>query len=61
MNTCGAGAVRHDVLPIRDLHLRVGGGAKHARARALGRDLEARDGLLLLPELRTWEIVTLGL
>ena len=50
--------MRHDILSIRDLRLRVGGGAKQARARALGRDLEVRDGLLVVPELRTWEIVT---
>lgn len=61
VNTCGAGAVRHDVLPVRDLRLRVAGGAKQARARALGRDLEVRNGLLLVPELRTWEIVTVEL
>ena len=59
MNACGAGTVRHDVLPVRDLQLHLGGGAGRARARALGQDLQVRDGRVTLPLLRTWEIVVL--
>jgi len=59
VNACGAGTVRHDVLPIRDLRIHVGDGIRRASARALGRDLEVRGGVVTLPELRTWEILVL--
>jgi len=58
VNACGAGAVRHDVLPVRDLRLLVPGGARRVRALTADVDLEVIDGAVLVPEIRTWEIIT---
>ena len=61
VNTCGAGTVRHDLVPVHDVKLRLPEGTRRARALALEKNLvlhEAPGGpVVLLPELRTWEIV----
>jgi hypothetical protein len=57
VNTCGAGTVRHDLVPVRNVRLRVPEGTRRAHALALGAELAMAEGMATLPVLLTWEIV----
>jgi hypothetical protein len=59
VNACGAGTVRHEVVALHDLRLRVPTATRRARALALGQDLPVADGRVTVPVLHTWEIVAL--
>jgi hypothetical protein len=57
VNACGAGTVRHDLVPVHDLRLRLPAGTRRAHALALGQELPLHEGTVTLPTLHTWEIV----
>jgi hypothetical protein len=57
VNTCGAGTVRHDAVPVHDIRLLVPPGTRRARALALRQDLPVSGGAVTLPVLNTWEII----
>jgi hypothetical protein len=57
VNAVGAGTVRHDVVPVRDVRVRLPEGTRRARALACAADLAIQDGIALLPVLHTWEII----
>jgi len=60
VNACGAGTVRHNVLPIHDLRLRVPAAATSVRALSLAQDLPIAGGAVTLPRLDTWEIISIA-
>lgn len=57
VNAVGAGTVRHDMVPIRNVRLRLPEGTRRARALACATELAVQDGIALLPALHTWEII----
>jgi hypothetical protein len=60
VNAVGAGTVRHNVLPIHDLRVRVSGSVSSVRALALDQDLPVVDGVINVPRLDTWEVLVLS-
>jgi hypothetical protein len=65
VNTCGAGTVRHDVVPVHHVRLRLPlgeanglpEGPRRVRALALDAELPLDGDCVVLPVLHTWEII----
>ncbi|HEX2036769.1 MAG TPA: alpha-amylase family protein [Chloroflexota bacterium] len=57
INSCGAGTVRHQAIPVHGLRLRLPLETRRASALAAGVSLTLEDGVVAVPPVHTWEVV----